>query len=123
MSEDRAKPVFLPMVCTCSLAGRADAEARMRSVLHRLGAGSEHLLPRTVTPHRFLSEVLTSLHVDLHAHLTGVLVDQWFVVTAEHLLPDDNHRQVVVEADSAEDGIAAIWEFLANEANLAAGLT
>lgn len=118
MGEDQAKPVLLPMVCTCSPEGLAAAQARMRSVLHRIEAGSERLLPRSVTAHRFLSEVLTSLHIDLRTHLTDVLMDQWFVITAEQLLPDDYERRIVVQADTAEDGIAAIWEFLADEANL-----
>lgn len=115
---DQARPVSLPMVCTCSPEGRAAAEARMRSVLLRIEAGSGHLLPGTVAAQRFLSEVLTSLHVDLRTHLTEVLMDQWFVITAEQLLPDDYERRIVLQADSAEDGIAAIWVFLANEADL-----
>lgn len=116
--EDETEPVFLPMVCTCSPEGRAAADARMRSVLLRVGAGSQHLLPRTVTAERFLSEVAMSLSVDLRAHLTQVLMDQWFLVTAEQLLGDDRERRIVVQADAVEDGIAAIWEFLADEARL-----
>lgn len=115
--EDEAEPVFLPMVCTCSPEGRAGADARMRSVLHRVGAGSQHLLPRAVTAERFLSEVAMSLSVDLGAHLTQVLMDQWFVVTAEQILGEDRERRIVVQADAVEDGIAAIWEFLADEAD------
>lgn len=113
MGENQVEPVFLPMGCTCSPEGQADAEARMHAVLHRVEAGSEHLLPRAVTAHRFLSEVLMSLHVDLHTHLADILVDQWFVITAEQVLPDDNDRRIVVQADAA-----AIWEFLADEASL-----
>lgn len=115
--EDETEQVFLPMVCTCSPEGQAAADARMRSVLHRVGAGSQHLLPRTVTAQRFLSEVAT-LSVDLRAHLTQVMMDQWFLVTAEQLLGDDRERRIVVQADAVEDGIAAIWEFLADEARL-----
>lgn len=106
------------MVCTCSPEGRAAAQERMRSVIRRVGAGSKHLRPRTVTAARFLSEVALSLQVDLHTHLTELLMDQWFLIRAEQLLPDDHERRIVMQADAAEDGIAAIWEFLADEAGL-----
>ncbi|MDU0314093.1 hypothetical protein RKE38_10390 [Phycicoccus sp. M110.8] len=109
---DEVETVQLPMVCTCSPEGaQAAAELRAR-VTERLSEGSRVLRARPVTDAGFLSAVCLSLNADFQAHVAGIFMDQWFLVVVEQLLPSNEERRVVVQADAAEDGLAAVWEWL-----------
>lgn len=104
----------LPMICTCSPEGAAHAVTLRADVMGRLAQGSARLRPHSVTDQNFLSSLCLSLHADLRANVSAIYMDQWFAVVVEQLLPSNLERRVVVQADAAEDGLAAIWDFLMN---------
>jgi hypothetical protein len=110
MSDDSVRE--LPMVCTCA----PDDAARVREVRawvkERLSAGSAALRPRLVTDADFLSALALSLHMDLGAHIADIYCDQWFLIAVDQRRDDGTERRVLVQADEAEDGLAAIWDYL-----------
>lgn len=101
-----AEVVELPMVCTCDPGRAAAAADSMVRVRARLGPR------RPVTAENFLTEVCRSLRWDLQAHVDLLLLDQWFVVGIEQLVDPDHERLIRVQADEAEHGLAALWDYL-----------
>lgn len=69
----------------------------------------------------FLSDVFLSLHADWSANVAGIFMDQWFLVVVEQMLPSGDERRIAVQADAAEDGLAAVWAFLASPTAAAGG--
>jgi hypothetical protein len=114
-NADRPAMVHLPMACTCGAERAARAREAMDRVLARLSAGSRSLRARPVTRESFLSDVCLSLQADYRVLEVRIVADQWFAVVAEQLVGDDE-RQIVGQAEAAEDGLAAIWAYLADEA-------
>jgi hypothetical protein len=110
--SDEVERVELPMACTCAPDDAARMHALRASVKRRLAAGSATLLPSLVTDENFLSALATSLRADLRAHITDIYLDQWFLVSVEQRIDDGRTRQLVVQADEAEDGLAALWDYL-----------
>jgi hypothetical protein len=103
------------MACTCAPADAARVRALRASVKVRLSAGSATLGATAVTDGNFLSALASSLQADLHAHITDIYSDLWFLIAVEQHTGDDGVRSVVVQADEAEDGLAAIWDYLSAE--------
>ena len=58
------------------------------------------------------SALALSLHVDFGAHITDIYCDVWFLIAVDQLSHDGTERRVMVQADEAEDGLAAIWDHL-----------
>ena len=113
MSDDADDMVELPMVCTCTPEGAAAASVLREAVKARLLAGSASLRPVEVTDANFLSALCTSMRWDWSANVAGIRMDQWFVVVVEQLLPTNDERRIAVQCDAVEDGLAAVWDFLA----------
>jgi hypothetical protein len=113
--SDEPVRIELPMACTCAPADAARVRELRASVKARLSAGSATLGPTAVTGDNFLSALASSLQADLHAHITDIYCDLWFLVAVEQHTGDDGVRSVVVQADQAEDGLAAIWDYLSAE--------
>lgn len=103
--------VELPMVCTCREEGQASADALMSEVTGRLSAESETSLAIPVSMDNFLTRVVWSLNDDFGAHITTIDTDQWSAVTVQKY---DGTQRVRVECDRVENGIAAIWKWLAD---------
>ena len=119
MTEEPLMPegterVDLGMICTCAPEDRAQARARMDVVLSRLSAGSTELQPHPVTRETFLSNVCLSLADDCRAHVGAIYCDQWFLVVVQQVTANDQKRRIVAQCDAVEDGLAAIWEHLAD---------
>ena len=112
MSED-ADDVDLPMVCTCAPEGAQAASLLRESVRVRLAAGSTSLGARDVRDANFVTALCASLRWDWGAHVSSIRMDQWFGVVVDQLLPSNDERQIVVQCDAVEDGLAAVWDFLA----------
>ena len=110
MSDDSVRE--LPMVCTCAPDDAVRVRELRASVKERLSAGSAALRPRPVTDEDFLSALALSLHVDLGAHIADIYCDQWFLIAVDQRRDDGTERRVLVQADEAEDGLAAIWDYL-----------
>ena len=77
-----------------------------------LSEGSQALRAREVTDRSYLSDVCLSLHADFLANVAGIFMDQWFLVVVEQVLPSGGERRIAVQADAAEDALAAAWEWL-----------
>lgn len=99
------------MVCTCREQGQIAADALVREVMTRLSAESKTHIASPVVTGNFLTRVVWSLNDDFNAHITSIDTDQWSAVTVQKY---DGKLQVRVECDRVEDGIAAIWKWLAD---------
>lgn len=96
--------VELPMACTCSEAGRAEAAALATAVCARL-----HTTPETV-----VNEAIRSLARDYGFGAVDAYTDQWTVVDASHW----DGRRVIIQCDDLSPGVLAVWQHVAHE-NLA----
>lgn len=114
---DKRETTKLPMICVCNDEGRAEADALLAEVYARLGRPGPDSGPVEVSAENFLSRVSWSLwwNLDPGVSIEGIYSDQWFGVKA------DNYRStdpVFVPCDRVEDGIAAIWKYYADKAQL-----
>jgi len=116
VSDDVVR-VELPMVCTCAPDDAVRVRELRASVKERLSSGSAALRPRPVTDADFLSALALSLRVDVGAHIADIYCDQWFLIAVDQRREDGSQRRVLVQADEAEDGLAAIWDYLSGEVN------
>lgn len=90
----------LEMVCTCSVAGVREAEARRRKIFQRMDLDDAS---------DFTEAIVLSLAFDFQADV-DVCADQWFGVSLQTPLLE---KGLYVECDWPGDGLAALWEHLA----------
>lgn len=90
------------MVCTCELDGAQAVEARRISIFQRMGLDEMWDL----TP-----AIVMSLAFDFQAE-ADIYVGMWFGVSVSTPLVEE--ESLFVECDFPEDGLALIWEYLAN---------
>ena len=99
--------IQLPMICTCSLDGFEQAEARRMRIFNKRGL---------TNPAELTTVIILSLAFEFGAQ-ADVAADMWFDVG---VLTDQ--KSVYVQCDHPCDGLAAIWEHL-SEGDSGAQLT
>jgi hypothetical protein len=112
--RDAVDWVELPMACTCAPDDAARVHALRASVKRRLAAGSSALPPSLLTDGTSCPRWPCPYGADFRAHIANIYLDQWFLISVEQRI-DGGTRRVVVQADEAEDGLAAIWDHLNDE--------
>jgi len=90
------------MICTCEMEGVREVEARRLRIARRMNLTNMFDLT---------SAIVMSLAFDFAADDSQIDVDQWFGVSVETFLVG----RVYVECDEPQDGLAAIWEHLADK--------
>lgn len=98
---DPAHETIRGFICRCRPEGRAEADALLAEVDERLPGD----------PGERISRIISSLSLDYDAEIDGIWCDQWFAIMAT----DTDGRQVVVQCDQVEDGIAAVWKAYAGQ--------
>lgn len=91
-----------------------EADDLMAEVVRRLGEDTKELMGTKVTPKNFLSTVAMSLHWNFGVRIDRIDYDQWAIVSAVDYISD---RLISVHCDRAEDGLAAIWLWAAENIN------
>lgn len=92
----------LDMVCVCKADGVREAESRRLRIFHRMGLDEMSELT---------GAIVLSLAFDFQAQ-ADVYADQWFGVDVSTPLLEDG---VYVQCDWPYDGLASIWEHLAEK--------
>lgn len=91
----------LEMVCVCSIDGVREIEALRLQIFRRMGLSD----PKDLT-----TAIVLSLAFDFQCD-AYIAADQWFGLSVETpLVPDGVH----VECDHPADGLAVVWERLAD---------
>ena len=96
--------IELPMICTCSLDGFEQAEARRVRIFNRMGL---------TNPAELTTAIILSLAFEFGAE-ADVAADMWFDVG---VLTDQ--KSVYVQCDCPCDGLAAVWEHLSGSDGVA----
>lgn len=116
MSNDAPEPplVQLPMVCVCDPDRLAAANTKLDSLVARLEAGSKHLRPHHVDRAFLVTEVCRALSANFGAQVGPIWSDMWFLIEASAIDADNNERSVCVQCDRVEDGLRALYNFVAD---------
>lgn len=107
-------PVQLPMVCVCDPGRLAAANAELDALVARLEAGSDHLLPHKVDRAFLTTEIARALSANFGVQLGPFSSDLWFLIRADTVDADNNERGVYVQCDRLEDGLRAIYNWVAD---------
>lgn len=107
-------PVQLPMVCVCDPDRLAAANGELDALVARLEAGSEHLRPHHVDRAFLVTEVCRALEANFGVQLGPTSSDMWFLLHADTIDADNNERSVYVQCDRVEDGLRAIYNWVAD---------
>jgi hypothetical protein len=100
--EPTAASVF---ICRCNPENRRKA-AEFYTEVKQLIA-EDRGIPE-VPDNLFLTFVITDLHWEHHAYISGIHNDQWTAITAQ-TYDEENPYRVYAQCDNVEDGIAAVW--------------
>lgn len=90
------------MICTCGAEGVREVEARRLRILHRMGLDDMSDL---------MEAIVLSLGFDFQAEAL-IEADQWFGVSISTPLVE---KGLYIECDDPADGLAALWEELAEK--------
>ena len=90
------------MICTCRAEGVREVEVRRLRIFHRMGLDDMSDLT---------AAIILSLGFDFQAE-AEIYADQWFGVSVETPLVE---KGLSIECDDPADGLAALWEELAEK--------
>lgn len=105
-TEDTRKLVQIEMICVCNEEGQEESRALRQKFKDAYTGDAADAMMET----NLVSMLVGFLYVDYACAIDGIYMDQWFGVAA-----GTNEERFFAPCDRVEDGLLAIWDYLASK--------